>query len=92
MNNLPELMVITMEECGELTQAASKVWRKYSRTGKITADTRKKLIEEAGDVRCMIDLLIENGLMTEHDVTERAQIKRAKLKKWSTLIDEPADK
>ena len=28
MDNLSELMIITMEECGELTQACSKVLRK----------------------------------------------------------------
>jgi len=76
---LEELMVITMEECGELTQACSKIWR-GSPSG------RRRLLEEVGDVQCMINLIVENGLLAQEDVNEKVEAKREKLKVASNLI------
>ena len=78
---LEELMVITMEECGELVQACSKKLR-----GSKTAS--KLLLEEVGDVQCMIDLIVENGLLAREDISSRVQVKRDKLKTWSNLIED----
>jgi hypothetical protein len=36
----------------------------------------------------MIDLLIDHGLINEDLVYQRAQVKREKLKTWSTLIND----
>ncbi len=93
MNKLQELMVITMEECGELIQECSKVLRKSKKIEDIPVANRQKLLEEVGDVYCMIDLIIDNGLMTEEEIYGRAQIKSEKLKKWSKLygVDEPTN-
>ena len=85
MNKLQELMVITMEECGELTQQCSKVLRKAETVEDVSESQRQKLMEEVGDVYCMIDLIIDSGLMTEDEIYARAQIKAEKLKKWSKL-------
>jgi NTP pyrophosphatase (non-canonical NTP hydrolase) len=79
-NYQDELMVITMEECGELTQACSKAIRKEKYYD------NKKLIEEAGDVYCMLNLLIEYDVVSLTDLEERQQVKRAKLAKWSELV------
>ena len=78
---LEELMVITMEECGELVQACSKKLR-----GSKTAT--KLLIKEVGDVQCMIDLIVESGLLAREDISSRVQVKRDKLKTWSKLIED----
>ena len=78
---LEELMVITMEECGELVQACSKKLR-----GSKTAS--KLLLEEVGDVQCMIALIVENGLLAREDISSRVQVKRDKLKRWSDLIED----
>ena len=78
---LEELMVITMEECGELVQACSKKLR-GSKT------STKLLLEEVGDVQCMIDLIVENGLLAREDISSRVQVKRDKLKTWSNLIED----
>ena len=75
-----QLLSITMEECGELVQACSKKLR-----GSKTAT--KLLLEEVGDVQCMIDLIVENGLLSRKDINSRVQVKRDKLKIWSDLID-----
>lgn len=94
LNNLQELMTITMEECGELTQVCSKMMRKFDNIDELTSKKlnaqtqRNKIVEEAGDVLCMIKLLAENGLVEWNELEERVQVKRNKLKKWSSLIKE----
>jgi NTP pyrophosphatase (non-canonical NTP hydrolase) len=79
---LLQLMVITMEECGELTQACSKSIKHNNHY------TNKLLKEEIGDVYCMIQLLVEFGVVKVDDLEERALYKRKKLKTWSKLIDD----
>jgi|TARA_B100000424_G_scaffold53127_1_gene38067 NTP pyrophosphatase (non-canonical NTP hydrolase) len=78
-NKLQELLTIVMEECGELIQACSKA---------IRCDDyydNKKLLEEVGDVYCMIELLHEYDLISWSDIEERVKVKKKKLKKWSSL-------
>lgn len=83
LNKAEELLVITMEECGELTQACSKMIRTQGRDEKY----RKKLIEEIGDVALMIELLKANNFISQEDVNERMKVKKKKLKKWSNLFE-----
>ena len=65
LNTLQQLMIITAEECGELTQMCSKTVRKFNTieqaTSKVMNATvnRTKLIEEAGDVYCMLKLMVQ---------------------------------
>ena len=75
-----ELMVITMEECGELIEACSKAIRCED------YKDNPRLIEEVGDVYCMIELLHEYDLISWGDIEERVKIKKEKLKKWSDLL------
>jgi NTP pyrophosphatase (non-canonical NTP hydrolase) len=86
INKLQQLMCITMEECGELTQRCSKMMRKFTTIEDATEDQRVKLLEEAGDVLCMIELMVEHGLLTNEELDVRVNVKRKKLKQWSTLI------
>jgi len=79
-------MVITMEECGELTQRCSKIIRKFDTVEEITEDQRVKLVEEMGDVYCMLELIIEHGITDWSELNERALYKVNKLKEWSKLI------
>ena len=88
-NKFTELMIITMEECGELTQACSKVLRTMTKEGDIREDALEKLIQEAADVMCMIELMEDHGLMKHHEILEGIDTKRQKLKKWSSLIPTP---
>jgi NTP pyrophosphatase (non-canonical NTP hydrolase) len=88
-NKFTELMIITMEECGELTQACSKVLRTMTKEGDIREDALEKLIQEAADVMCMIELMEDHGLMKHHEILEGIDTKRQKLKKWSSLIPKP---
>lgn len=82
MNNVEELLVITMEECGELTQECSKIIRFGATQEKL--DTLEK---EVGDILCMIDLLHEYDLIRWTVLEERVKAKREKLSRFSNLID-----
>ena len=75
-----QLFVITMEECGELTQACSKVLR-HGLEAK-----QDLLIEEMGDVLCMIQLMHEHDMVDWTDLEQRVEQKRQKLAQWSDLI------
>lgn len=86
INTLQQLMTITMEECGELTQSCSKIMRKYEMLDQIEEDQRIKLVEELGDVFCMIALMVEHGITDWQELHNRTDRKREKLLKWSTLI------
>jgi len=81
-------MAITAEECGELTQVCMKYLRRYENIEQVEEKWKQKLLEEVGDVYCMIDLLLDHGFIDEDLVYQRAQIKREKLKTWSTLIND----
>lgn len=94
LNTLQQLMIITAEECGELTQVCSKTVRKFNTIEEANSKVqnaltnRKKLVEEAGDVLCMIELLAEHGMFDWNELEDRVQVKRNKLEKWSNLINE----
>ena len=72
MDKLTELLIITMEECGELTQACSKVLRKRDleerelKGKKTLEESMKDLTKEVADVQCMIELLQKEGLSLIH--------------------------
>ena len=87
INKLQQLMIITAEECGELTQRCSKIIRKYNEKEQIEDDQRNKLLDEVGDVYCMIDLMCEHGILDWKHVYARSTAKKEKLKIWSDLID-----
>lgn len=86
INILQQLMTITMEECGELTQQCSKIMRKYETLDQIQEDQRVKLVEEIGDVFCMMELMVEHGITDWQELHNRADVKIEKLKKWSTIV------
>lgn len=88
INKGQQLMAVTAEECGELTQVCMKLIRKNATLFDMRNDEkfRAKLVEEAGDVFCMLDLMVKNGLLEWDEIEQRAEVKKEKLKKWSTLL------
>ena len=76
-----QLLVITMEECGELIQACSKALRKQDLFG------QQNLKDEIGDVYTMINLMVEHDVVSWEELEKRNEYKREKLKKWSDLIE-----
>jgi hypothetical protein len=87
INTLQQLMCITMEECGELTQRCSKIMRKYETLDLIEEEQRVKLVEELGDVFCMMELMVEHNITDWIELQDRADVKLEKLKVWSNLIE-----
>ena len=76
-----ERLVITMEECGEMIEACSKAIRCED------YKNNDRLIEEVGDVLCMIELMKERGMLGSRDLNNRIQIKKLKLLQWSNLLN-----
>jgi NTP pyrophosphatase (non-canonical NTP hydrolase) len=79
MKKREEMLVITMEECGELIQACSKMLR-FGEDQDYT-----QLQEEIGDVMCMIEILRDGGLVSDKQIADRIKVKKEKLMKWSLL-------
>ena len=81
-----QLLVIAMEECGELIQACSKALRR----GELYehSDSETELKKEVGDVYAMLELLVEWDVLSWTEIENRRDIKRMKLSRWSDLIGE----
>ena len=81
-----QLLVILMEECGELIQACSKALRR----GELYehSDSETELKKEVGDVYAMLELLVEWDVLSWTEIENRRDIKRMKLSRWSDLIGE----
>ena len=82
MDARTQLMVIMMEECGELIQACSKALRRED------FYDNKELLDEVGDVYTMIEIMQDFDLISWDDIEERVKQKRINLSKWSDLIEE----
>ena len=85
-----EVLLIAQEECAEVTQAISKVFR-FGLYGEHNgASNRERLTEEVGDLFCMIQLMIETGIINIDEVDKASANKKAKLQKWSNIFNEEA--
>ena len=80
MNIQDELLTVTMEECAEVIQSASKIIRFG-----YTEESRFNLAKEIGDLMCMVDLLKRDGFITDDEIEIYKGEKAEKLKKWSSL-------
>lgn len=83
-----EILLITQEECAEVTQAISKVFRFGFESVHKGVNNREHLEEEIGDLMCMIDLLIDNGIVRESAVMTAKNEKLNKLMTWSDIFQE----
>lgn len=85
-----EVMLIAQEECAEVIQAISKVFRfGVDDVHPITSKSNKdSLEEETGDLLCMLQLMMEKGIISESNVQKASLQKRFKLEKWSNIFDE----
>jgi phosphoribosyl-ATP pyrophosphohydrolase len=77
----------TSEEASEIIKVVSKILR-YGMQPK----DQKALIEEIGDMQCMIDLIVEHKLITKTQIKNRIKVKSKKLKKWSNLWQKKLEK
>ena len=88
-----ETLVITQEECAEVIQEISKIFRfgidEMHKSGIVH---RAKLNEEVGDLLCMIDLLKQQGLLNQQDLDLAKEKKIEKLKIYSKIFVDNNDK
>lgn len=82
-----EILLIAQEECAEVTQAISKAFRFGLDGEHIGVTNRARLTEETGDLLCMIQLMVESGLIVQSEVDTAALNKRNKLLKWSKIFE-----
>jgi NTP pyrophosphatase (non-canonical NTP hydrolase) len=86
-NEMKEILCITQEECAEVSQAVSKIFRFGPDQVKFNLDktNREHLEEEIGDLLCMIDILVEKTFLSDSNVNEARKNKRNKLREWSSI-------
>lgn len=93
MNNRDrEILLIAQEECAEVIQAISKIFRFGFDAQHPNEDRNnlQRLEEELGDLVCMIGLIMNKKIVSESSVESAAEMKLKKLRTWSTIfIDEP---
>lgn len=84
-----EALLITQEECAEVTQAISKVFRfGFDSVWPIdhsSPNNKERLEEEVGDLLAMVDILIEKCIISDSNVNEARHKKRQKLTMWSGI-------
>jgi NTP pyrophosphatase (non-canonical NTP hydrolase) len=83
---LEEIMHIAQEECAEVTQAISKVFRFGFASVHNGKSNKQSLEEEIGDLECMIELL-KLEFAIDREAVELAKVRKAeKLNTWSKHI------
>jgi len=83
-----EILVITQEECAEVIQEISKIFRfGINNQHKDGMLHQEKLETEVGDLLCMISLMTQYGLVQSDKVTAAIENKQNKLKQWSKIYD-----
>lgn len=89
MNKTDEILCITQEECAEVSQAISKIFRFgfESNHPDMIKSNRKRLEEEVGDLLAMVDILIEKCIISDTNVNQARQEKKQKLKVWSKIYE-----
>jgi len=86
-NQTKEVFCIAQEECAEVTQAISKIFRfGFSSVHPVSGKTNQQsLEEEVGDLLCMVDIMIEKCIISDSAVNAARLAKREKLKTWSGI-------
>jgi NTP pyrophosphatase (non-canonical NTP hydrolase) len=83
-----EILVIAQEECAEVIQEISKIFRfGIDQTHKDGMQHQEKLEMEVGDLLCMINLMTQYGLIRPDQVNDAVENKQSKLKQWSKIYD-----
>jgi hypothetical protein len=84
---LLECLGILQEECAETIVVISKIRRFGLDT--LYQDTqftkREHLVQEVGDMLCLINMLIRNNILNEEQLKTATSLKLEKLKKFSNV-------
>jgi len=80
-----EIFCITQEECAEVTQAISKIFRFGINSEYNGVTNIQRLEEEIGDLLAMISILTDKKIINEDNLTKYIQEKMTRLKTWSSI-------
>lgn len=69
-------LVILQEECAELIHIISKIHR----FGMESRGNRRRLIQEVGDVVALIEVLMDENIMTRQQILDAVELKHENLK------------
>jgi len=85
-----EVFCITQEECAEVTQAISKIFRfGFDSIHPVTHKSNmESLEEEVGDLLAMIDIMVEKCIVSDSNINKARKAKKEKLKVWSNIYKE----
>ena len=86
-DNQKEVMLIAQEECAEVVQAISKCFRFGPNDEYNGVTNKQRLEEEVGDLLCMIQLMMHQGVIDENNVNAASIQKRIKLERWSNVFN-----
>ena len=87
-SKLQETLIITQEECAEVIQEISKIFRfGIENLHKSGITHNQKLTQEIGDLLCMIDILKDQGIILQEELEIAKQNKINKLKVWSKIYE-----
>ncbi len=89
-NTVKEILCITQEECAEVSQAISKVFRfgMASCHPVTNVNNKQHLEDEIGDLLAMVDIMIEKCIISDTNVNAAKIAKKEKLKLWSSIYNE----
>lgn len=83
-----ELLEILAEECGELVQEKSKIFRFgiKKESHHVQSKTHLECLEqEIGDLLCIVELLVDSGIgLTKEGITAAMDRKKEKVPLWMT--------
>ena len=85
-----EALGILQEECAEVIVEVSKC-RRFgidSEHYKTKEKHKDMLAQEIGDVMCMVDILVEQGVIDRAELILAKERKREKLKRWSSVFED----
>ena len=84
-----EVLLIAQEECAEVIQAISKIFRfGFDSVWPIehsSPNNKERLEEEVGDLLAMIDILVEKCIISDCNVNQARHKKKQKLLIWSSI-------
>lgn len=81
-----EVLMIAQEECAEVVQAISKCFRFGFDDSYENETNQRRLEKEVGDLMAMIDLMVDNDIVSRYNVQIQSAAKREKLKLWSSIF------
>ena len=86
MTPTEEILVITAEECSEVTQIVTKSLR-FGLDSDFTGPSNRELLaNELGDLLCIVDLLIDRDIISADQLAISKAAKMERLRTWSNIF------